>query len=96
MNFKPDGQLWRDKAAIYRQHAIALLKRMGKLVPSECALCHKALHADKAMDPADHCSAVEVQQCGHMSHTVCLARQQVNPGTISHCPICDVQGKQGK
>ena len=30
---KPNGQLWSDKAAVYRQYAMALLKRMGKPVP---------------------------------------------------------------
>ena len=75
---KPNGQLWCDQAAIYRQHAMALPKRMGKPVPSKCSLCRKALHADKAMNPADHWSAAEVQQYGHICHPTCLVRWQVN------------------
>ena len=89
---RPNWQLWRDKAAIYTQHTMALLKQMGKPVLSNCTFCHKALHAE-AMNPAEHWSAVEVQQCGLLSHTVCLVRWQVNPGISSQCPTCAQQGK---
>ena len=50
---EPDGQEWHDKAAVYRQHVIAVLKRMGRSVPTRCAICHKTLNADKAIDHAN-------------------------------------------
>lgn len=90
---RPSWQLWRDTAAVYTQHTMAFLKRMGKPVLSNCTFCHKALHVDKAKNPADHSSAVEVQQCGHMSHSVCLVRWQVNPEIPSQCLICVKQEK---
>jgi len=52
---EPAGQEWHDKAAVYRQHVIAVLKRMGRSVPARCALCHKALNADKATGHINSC-----------------------------------------
>lgn len=88
------GQQWRNKAAIYRQHAMALLKRMGGSVPSKCTICHKALHADKAMDPMNPLTAVLVQECGHIFHTVCQLTWRGKPG--EQCPSCAVRGKLEK
>lgn len=86
------GQQWQSKAAIYRQHAMALLKRMGRPVPSKCAICHKALHADKAMDPMNPWAAVVVQDCGHIFHSMCVVTWQGKPGET--CPTCAVRGKR--
>ncbi len=40
---EPGGQEWHDKAAVYRQHVIPVLKRMGRSVLARCAICHMAL-----------------------------------------------------
>ncbi len=89
---EPSGQVWRDKAAIYRQHAMAQLKRMGRSVPSKCAVCHKALNADKPMDPMNPLSAVTVNDCGHVMHTMCQLTWHVKPGET--CPTCAVHTKR--
>ena len=68
----PSGKVWRDKAAIYRQHAIACWKHMGCPAPSKCVVCKAAARADKAMDPMDPMSAVVFAQCGNLAHVMCL------------------------
>lgn len=88
------GQEWHDKAAVYRQHAIAVLKRMGRSVAAKCAVCHKALNADKASDRMTPWSAVIVQECGHILHIMCLMTWQGKPG--QQCPTCVVRSKREK
>ncbi len=86
------GQEWHDKAAVYRQHVIAVLKRLGRSVPSKCGLCHKTLNADKATDRMTPWSALIVQQCGHILHIMCLMNWQGKPG--QQCPTCVVRSKR--
>ncbi len=86
------GQEWHDKAAVYRQHVIAVLKRLGRSVPSKCGLCHKALNADKATDRMTPWSALIVQECGHILHIMCLMNWQGKPG--QQCPTCVVRSKR--
>ena len=71
---KPCGQAWRDKAAIYRQHALSCLKRMGRTIKPTCGICCRALHAEQPTDWKDFGTAVVVYPCGHMQHMQCQLR----------------------
>ncbi len=86
------GEEWHDKAAVYRQHVIAVMKRMGHSVPAKCAVCHKALNADKATHSMSPMSASIVQECGHIVHMMCLLSWQGKPG--QQCPTCAMRSKR--
>ena len=82
--------------AAIEQSVTGQLQRMGRSVPSKCAVCHKALHADhdKAMDPMNLLTAVLVHECGHIFHIMCLLTWRGKSG--EQCPTCALRGKQEK
>ena len=90
----PARQAWREKATIYRQHALACLQRLGRTIPSNCGICHQPLQADKPTDWNDPHAAIVVNPCGHMQHILCqMAWNASRPGTVlgpsyvcAHCP----------
>ena len=86
---KARGRSWRDKAAVYRQHAFALLRRMGRPAPSDsatCFLCHEKLDAEQPMDHLDPHTGVVINECGHVLHILC----QVTWGGVRKpdCAVC--------
>lgn len=92
----PRGQVWRDKAAVYRQHAMAVLERMGQPVPKDCLLCSSALHTDK---PTNICElsakgGVYLNECGHILHMMCQAKSEASGASGSTCPVCPRQGSK--
>ena len=76
---------WCRKADIYKTHALALFRQMGRNVPSKCKLCRKALDADKPIDPKTPFDQVTLLECGHILHMTCLV---VRTGASSKCPVC--------
>ena len=84
---EPEGQDWREKAAIYRRHALRHAKRMGRDISSTCNYCNKALQAEKPTEFADTVrTSVVVNTCGHMQHALCQAKAKQR-GALT-CPIC--------
>lgn len=67
-----EGQEWRDKAAIYRQHAVKLARRMGWKVPLTCGYCNKPTNYKEATDVS--MTHIVLNSCGHMHHAMCQAR----------------------
>ena len=61
---EPQGQEWREKAGIYRQHAAHLSKRMGNKVSESCDYCNKPM---RYKQPAEYATfaktAVVVTTC---------------------------------
>jgi len=93
---KTRGQVWHEKAAVYRQHAMALLERMGQPVPKDCLLCSSALYADK---PTNICElsakgGVYLNECGHILHIMCQAKSEASGASGSTCPVCARQGSK--
>ena len=83
----PHNQVWREKAAVYRQHALACLKRQGRTIPSRCGVCRKTLNAEKPQNWTDPESGIIVCMCGHMQHWLCEMSWKGPPGQIcASCP----------
>ncbi len=88
------AQVWRDKAAVYRQHAMALLERMGQPVPRDCLLCSTALHADKPTNirKLSAKGGAYLNNCGHVLHIMCQGKSEASGALGNSCSICARQG----
>ncbi|DBA85046.1 TPA: hypothetical protein ACH3X2_005778 [Trebouxia sp. C0005] len=93
---KGKGQVWREKAAVYRQHAMAVLERMGQPVPKDCLLCNTALHADKPVKirKLSMKSHVYLNDCGHILHLMCQAKSKASGPLGTSCPVCAGQASK--
>ena len=78
----PDS-FWRDKGAIYRQHAVFKLKQLGKKVPTNCSLCQRPLHTEKPSEPNN---PLLMKECGHIHHMVC--HMPWTAKSDKRCPSC--------
>lgn len=81
----PFGVQWVKKSAIYRQHALAVLKKMGRGVPSKCSICRASISTDMSADWLNLYAVVFVNECGHLMHTACVERR-AHLGL--QCPSC--------
>lgn len=92
---EPEGQEWREKAAVYRQHAAKLAKRMGWKVPSTCGYCSRPLRFTEPtkFDDSDS-NYVIINPCGHMQHGFCQAKALHVQRNVK-CVCCQQIGAQG-
>ena len=84
--WKPEGWEWRDKAAVYRQHAVKLARRMGWEIPKLCGYCSKPTNLEAATDHSTH---VSLNLCGHLHHFSCQAKARWRGDTT--CVTCQQQ-----
>ena len=87
---KTRDQVWHEKAAVYQQHAMAMLKRMGQPVPETCLLCSTALHADKPINirKLSAKGGVYLNECGHILHIMCQAKSEASGALGNSYPVC--------
>ena len=84
---EPQGQEWREKVAIYRQHAAHVSKRMGNKVSESCDCCNKPMRYKQPTEYATFAkTAVVVNTCGHMHHFLCQKKAQQSGN--KKCPSC--------
>lgn len=90
--WRPEGQEWRDKGAVYRQHAVKLARRMGWKVPTTCGYCNKPTNYKEAAGPINyHLTHVVLNQCGHLHHSFCQAKAKRRGVTV--CATCQQIGQ---
>ena len=91
---EPEGQEWRDKAAVYRQHAVKLARRMGWKVPVTCGYCKKSTNYKEVTDLTNyHSTQIVLNRCGHSHHSLCQAKAKQLGGTT--CATCQQLSRQG-
>ena len=94
---KARSRSWRGQPAVCRQHAFAVLRRMGRPVPSDsstCFLCHERLDAEKPMDHLDPHTGVVINDCGHVLHILC----QMTWASVQKldCAVCAANKAEGE
>lgn len=87
--WQPEGRELRNKAAVYRQYAVKLARRMGWEIPKTCGYCNKPTNLEEATDHSTHNI---LNLCGHLHHSSCQAKAMLRGDTT--CATCQEQLSQ--